>query len=57
MAARWHVEGLAPHPDGYNDQGLWEGRSIWGMWRAYRGYRRLGFVVTVTRYPSRGGTP
>jgi hypothetical protein len=48
---RWEVVSRALTPDGYNDQGYWTGDSFWRMLREYRAYRKLGFIVTVTRNP------
>jgi len=46
---RWTVTGSDPTPDGYHDDLLYEGDSLWQVWRAYRDARANGMDVTITR--------
>ncbi|MBV9869116.1 MAG: hypothetical protein JO214_00595 [Frankiaceae bacterium] len=47
--ARWRVEGTDDTPDGYHDQLLYEGSSVWQVWRAYRDARANQMTVRITR--------
>lgn len=48
-SARWRVEGRDETPDGYHDQLLYEGDSVWQVLKAYRSARRNEMTVSVTR--------
>ena len=50
--AKWRVDGRDMTPDGYHDQLLYEGGSIWQAWKAYRAARSNDMQVFITRrYP------
>ncbi|APQ42313.1 hypothetical protein PBI_RICH_53 [Mycobacterium phage Rich] len=48
-AAKWRVEGRDETPDGYHDQLLYEGDSLWEVFKAYRSARRNEMIVSITR--------
>lgn len=48
-AARWRVEGRDETPDGYHDQLLYEGDSLWQVLKAYYAARRNDMTVCITR--------
>jgi hypothetical protein len=48
---KWVVSGVQPNPDGYNDQGYWEGDSFWGAVYNFLTYKHQGWVVDLTYHP------